>query len=74
MAGNKIGGKKTAETNIKKYGRDFYAKIGKIGGSKGCTGGFASYKVGADGLNGRQRACVAGALGGTISRKKGKDL
>lgn len=32
MSGNKEGAKKTAATNKKKYGSDYYAKIGRKGG------------------------------------------
>ena len=42
MAGTKAGGQKAAKTNKEKYGNDFYAKIGGIGGRNGHTGGFAS--------------------------------
>lgn len=60
MAGTKGGGKSAAETNKKKYGSDFYAKIGAMGGKKGKTGGF---------FVNRELARVAGAKGGRISRK-----
>jgi len=73
MAGTKEGGKRAAETNIKKYGLDFYGRIGAIGGKSGNTGGFASEVVGKDGLTGKQRARIVGAVGGTISRR-GKKL
>ena len=42
MAGTKAGGLKAARTNIKTYGRDFYAEIGRKGGRNGHTGGFAA--------------------------------
>lgn len=42
MAGTKAGGAKAAATNKAKYGKDFYVKIGKIGGKNGNTGGFAA--------------------------------
>ena len=42
MPGTINGGKKAAETNKKKYGKDFYARIGANGGKKGTTGGFAA--------------------------------
>lgn len=42
MAGTIEGGRKSAKTNKEKYGSDFYAKIGRIGGHNGHTGGFAS--------------------------------
>ena len=35
MAGTKIGGMKAAATNKKRYGKGFYAKIGRIGGENG---------------------------------------
>lgn len=69
MAGTKDGGRKAAELNKKKYGEDFYIKIGSLGGKLGKTGGFASQKVGADGLTGVQRASVVGTKGGKKSRR-----
>ena len=69
MSGTKVGGIKARETNYKNNGPDFYSKIGKIGGRNGHTGGFASDVVGEDGLTGRERARVAGAKGGSISRR-----
>jgi len=69
MAGTILGGVKTAETNKKKYGSDYYRNIGKLGGIKSRGGGFASNKVGEDGLTGIERARIAGAKGGKISRK-----
>ncbi|HYH75206.1 MAG TPA: hypothetical protein VD735_04580 [Candidatus Saccharimonadales bacterium] len=72
MAGTKNGGRAAAETNKKKYGPEFYARIGAMGGKKGRTGGFASDAKGKDGLTGRERAARAGALGGRISRRTKK--
>ncbi len=72
MAGTKLGGAKAATTNRTKYGNDFYARIGQMGGKLGRTGGFASNSVGKDGLTGRQRAAQAGAAGGRISRRTKK--
>ena len=69
MSGTVEGGRKTYETNIARHGRDFYAKIGQMGGRRSCNGGFASDKVGPDGLTGYQRARVAGSKGGKISRR-----
>ena len=60
MAGNKIGGQKAAATNKAKYGKDFYVRIGKVGGANGRTGGFY-----AD----RQLAREAGRKGGTNSKR-----
>lgn len=69
MVGTVAGGKKAAATNKAKYGADFYAKIGSEGGSRSHTGGFASEKVGADGLTGFERARIAGRKGGAISKR-----
>lgn len=69
MAGTIEGGRAAAATNKTKYGADFYAKIGGEGGKKGKTGGFASDKIGPDGLTGRQRASEVGAVGGRKSRR-----
>lgn len=69
MGGTKAGGLKAAKTNKETYGKDFYVKIGKMGGKIGTTGGFASEKVGADGLTGKERARIVGAKGGKISKR-----
>ena len=71
MAGTIEGGRKTRDTNLKRHGKDYYKRLGHIGGKKSKTGGFASDKVGEDGLTGRQRASIAGAKGGRLS-KRGK--
>jgi len=63
MAGTKNGGKSAAATNKEKYGKDFYARIGAMGGKKGHTGGFAAN---------RDLARSAGAKGGRISRRSKK--
>lgn len=60
MAGTTAGGAKAAATNKNKYGKDFYARIGSMGGKIGRTGGFY-----AD----RELARKAGAKGGRISRR-----
>ena len=60
MAGTKDGGRKAAATNKAKYGKDFYARIGKMGGQLGHTGGFY--------VN-RELARKAGQMGGRISRR-----
>lgn len=67
MAGTKAGGRAAAETNKKKYGTDFYARIGASGGRNGHTGGFAA------GEAGRARARKYGAIGGKISRRTKKN-
>lgn len=60
MAGTIKGGKTAAATNKAKYGKDFYARIGAMGGRKGTTGGFAAN---------RELARKAGQLGGRVSRR-----
>lgn len=40
MVGTKAGGLKAYKTNIEKNGKDFYKRIGSIGGKNGHTGGF----------------------------------
>ena len=60
MSGTKAGGMKAAATNKAKYGKEFYARIGKKGGQNGHTGGFAANPA---------LARVAGAKGGRISRR-----
>ena len=60
MSGTKLGGLKTRETNLKKHGKDFYKKIGSIGGRNGHTGGFAANP---------ELARLVGAKGGRISRR-----
>ncbi len=63
MAGTRQGGAKAAATNKSKYGKDFYARIGAMGGKIGRTGGFYAN---------RELARVAGAKGGRISRRTKK--
>lgn len=60
MAGTIEGGRAAARTNISKYGRDFYARIGAKGGKLGRTGGFYAN---------RELARMAGAKGGRKSRR-----
>lgn len=69
VAGTHNGGKSAAQTNKSLHGADFYARIGALGGAKSKTGGFASQKVGADGLTGSQRASRVGAIGGHKSKR-----
>ena len=71
MAGTIEGGKKAAATNIAKYGKDFYSRMGQKGGRNGHTGGFADDRIGADGLTGKERAKIAGAKGGRVSSRAG---
>lgn len=63
MAGTKAGGRKAAAANKKKYGEDFYAKIGRQGGQASGKGGFGQ------GEEGRKRASYYGSIGGSKSRR-----
>lgn len=65
MAGTKAGAKKTAETNMRRYGNDFYRVIGKKGGENGNTGGFQADP---------ERAKLCGRIGGSMSRRNDKKL
>lgn len=71
MSGTRDGGLKAVATNRRKYGDDFYVKMGKKGGSAyhRTHGGFASEKIGKDGLTGFERARLAGRKGGLKSRR-----
>lgn len=60
MAGTKEGGAKAKITNYKKYGQNFYKKIGAKGGKLGTTGGFYAN---------RELASIAGRKGGLISKR-----
>lgn len=71
MAGTREGGLKAAAKNTAND-PDYYTKIGRIGGQKGRTGGFASAKLGSDGMTGPDRASVYGTIGGRISRRTKK--
>lgn len=62
MAGTKIGAKKASNTMKKRYGDDYYRRIGKVGGQNGRTGGFYAN---------REVARSAGAKGGRISDRSG---
>lgn len=68
MPGTKAGGQKARDKNLAKD-PNFYKRIGSVGGANGNTGGFASTKVGKDGLTGRERAQKVGVVGGKISRR-----
>lgn len=68
MPGTYEGGKRAAKANLEKHGPDFYKRIGRLGGRKGTTGGFASPKVDANGMTGQQRASHYGRIGGSNSK------
>ena len=60
MVQTKAGGIKAAKTNYERHGKDFYKRIGKIGGQNGHTGGFFAN---------RELAKEAGRKGGLVSRR-----
>lgn len=67
MSGTKQGGLKARDTNIKKFGEDFYVKIGAEGGKAGDgkKKGFAAWKA-----QGREDKIIeAGRKGGYVSRR-----
>lgn len=65
MAGTKAGAKKAVETNMRRYGNDFYRVIGKKGGENGNTGGFQADP---------ERARLCGRIGGSMSKRNDKRL
>ena len=60
MPGTKAGGQKAKLTNLKRQGADYYARIGRLGGMAGHTGGFAANP---------ELAKIAGRKGGLKSRR-----
>jgi len=78
MSGTSEGARKAAETNKERYGKDFFARIGAKGNESYMSQpkeyrqgrGYASKKVGKDGLTGAQRAKISGVKGGSVGRKK----
>jgi hypothetical protein len=63
------GAKKALETIYKRHGKDYFKRVGSLGGSKSRGGGYASNKRGDDGLTGKERAKLSGSLGGRKSRR-----
>lgn len=68
MAGTKAGGKKAAETNKKRYGKDYYSKLGHRGGTA-----EHYYPRGFEAMD-REKHLEASAKGGRNSKRgKAKD-
>lgn len=74
MSGTLSGGIKARNTNLAKYGENFYKNIGRLGGTAKCSKpkGFASPNVDKNGLTGNERAKLAGYRGGRVSRRSKK--
>lgn len=60
MTGTVRGGKKAGRTNKQRYGKDYYKKIGALGGKKSIGGGFAANP---------ELAREAGRKGGMVSKR-----
>lgn len=60
ISGTKAGGIHAAQTNKERYGKEFYSRIGAIGGHNGHTGGFYANP---------ELARIAGAKGGRNSKR-----
>lgn len=60
MSGTREGGKHAAETNRERYGENYYAELGRVGGRACVPKGFAANP---------ELARIAGAKGGAISRR-----
>lgn len=60
MSGTREGGKLAAETNRERYGANYYAELGRVGGRACVPKGFAANP---------ELARRAGAKGGAISRR-----
>lgn len=69
MAGNETGGLKTRQKMLERD-PDFYKRIGQLGGKASKGGGFAAEGRGKDGLTGKERASLAGKVGGKAPKKK----
>lgn len=63
MSGTRAGGLKAAATNVAKYGKDYYSRMGRKGGKNGHTGGFAAMTP--------EKRREAGAKGGRNSTRAG---
>lgn len=76
MGGTKLGGQRAVFTLKTKYGVDYFVKLGKLGGSKSGSKGFAYdgrtwlQKLLKRPTYGQLKARLAGKRGGQISRRK----
>lgn len=68
MSGTKEGARKRLEKLRKEHDPEWFKQNASKAGKAGGNGkGYASEKVGKDGLTGRQRAALAGKKGGQLS-------
>lgn len=65
MPGTKAGGIKARDKNLKLHGKDFYKRIGTMGGRSGHTGGFAANP---------ELARIVGAKGGSKSKRSSENV
>ena len=65
MAGNRIGGKKAAQTTKERYGEDFHQKVGKLANEAWEKNGRKPRGFAAN----PELARIAGAKGGAVSRR-----
>ena len=63
MSGTAEGAAKTVKTNMERYGKDFYQRIGSKGGSKKHPETRPFYKN-------RKLSAEAGRKGGLVTKKK----
>lgn len=61
MSGTKAGGQKIKETNLRKYGKNYYKEIGRKGGKAKVPKGFA--------VMDKEAHKMASKKGGTISKR-----
>lgn len=64
MSGTREGGLKSRDANLQRHGKDFYSRIGRMGGKNGHTGGFAANP---------ELAKIAGRIGGKKSKRGPKN-
>ena len=78
MSGTKLGAQKGLQTKLEKLGspealKQYFVEIGRKGGwtsSSHAESGFSCPIIGKDGLTGAERARVAGAKGGRVSKRR----
>lgn len=66
------GGLKAAKANTERYGADYYARIGALGGKRSTTGGYAKKAFCDCGIIEAEhtKPQCSGRLGGRVSRRE----